>query len=82
MRGASGRKQAALRVLMSLPRVWLPRIIGRADRIAAAMEMRGYAEADLRIFGQTALGLADFVAIVAVLGVLALAAAFRWRRIG
>jgi energy-coupling factor transporter transmembrane protein EcfT len=82
VRGASGGGRAYLRVLTSLPRVWLPRIIGRADRVAAAMELRGYAETDLRVFGRTAARAADVATIVVVLGVLALAAAFRWRWIG
>jgi len=82
VRGGSGGGKAALQVLASLPRVWLPRIIERADRVAAAMELRGYAETDLRVLGGAAIGLADVAAIIAILGVLALAAAFRWRWIG
>lgn len=78
VRGASGEWRAALRVLTSLPRVWLPRIIGRADRVAAAMELRGYAEADLRVFGRAALGAADVAAFVLVLADMTLAVAFRW----
>ena len=77
VRGTTGGGRTALRVLTSLPRVWLPRIIGRADRVAAAMELRGYAESDLRIFGRTDIGAADVVSILAVLGALALAAALR-----
>jgi hypothetical protein len=46
------------------------------------MELRGYAETDLRVFGRTAARAADVATIVVVLGVLALAAAFRWRWIG
>jgi energy-coupling factor transporter transmembrane protein EcfT len=82
VRGASGGGRAALRVLTSLPRVWLPRIIGRADRVAAAMEIRGYAETDLRVLGRSTIGLADFAVVIAVLGLLVLAAALRWRWIG
>jgi len=39
MRGAAG-----LRVLSALPRVWLPRVIFKANRVAHAMEMRGYGD--------------------------------------
>jgi energy-coupling factor transporter transmembrane protein EcfT len=79
VRGATDRGRTALRILTSLPQIWLPRIIGRADRVAAAMELRGYAESDLRIFGRTAIGAADVASILAVLGALALAAALRCR---
>ncbi|MFH1267260.1 MAG: CbiQ family ECF transporter T component [Planctomycetota bacterium] len=79
VRGASGSGRAALRALTSLPRVWLPRIVDRADRLAAAMEFRGYAEADLRVFGQRAVGAADAGVIALAVAVMALAAALRWR---
>jgi energy-coupling factor transporter transmembrane protein EcfT len=79
VRGATSGGRTALRVLTSLPRIWLPRIIGRADRVAAAMELRGYAETDFRIFGRTAIGAADVASILAVLGALVLAAALRFR---
>jgi energy-coupling factor transporter transmembrane protein EcfT len=45
VRGGSGKWRAVAWMLTSLPRVWLPRILGRADRVAAAMELRGFAEA-------------------------------------
>jgi energy-coupling factor transporter transmembrane protein EcfT len=79
VRGATGSGRAALRALTSLPRVWLPRIVDRADRLAAAMEFRGYAEADLRVFGQRAVGAADAGVIALAVAVMALAAALRWR---
>jgi energy-coupling factor transporter transmembrane protein EcfT len=79
VRGASGNGRAALRMLMSLPRVWLPRIIDRADRLAAAMEFRGYAEADLRVFGRKTVEVADVGTITLAAAVLALAAALRWK---
>jgi len=65
VRGASGRRGAAWRVLSSLPRVWLPRIFERADRVAAAMEVRGYCEADLRSFPRDPLKGADAITIIA-----------------
>jgi len=78
VRGGSGRWRAALRMLTSLPRVWLPRILGRADRVAAAMELRGFAEADLRVFGQRKVGGPD-VGVMALAGIaLAVAATLRW----
>jgi energy-coupling factor transporter transmembrane protein EcfT len=82
VRGGSGGGKAALRILASLPHVWLPRIIGRAERVASAMELRGYAATDLRILGRVSFGAADIAVVVATLGVLALAAALRWRWIG
>jgi len=77
VRGGSGTWRAVVRMLTSLPRVWLPRIIGRADRVAAAMDLRGYTEADLRIFGQKEAGALD-VGAMALAGVaLAVAAILR-----
>jgi len=78
VRGGSGRWRAVLRMLTSLPRVWLPRMLGRADRVAAAMELRGFAEADLRIFGQRTIGASD-LGVMALAGIaLAAAATLRW----
>jgi energy-coupling factor transporter transmembrane protein EcfT len=74
--GTSGLR-TAVRVLTSLPQIWLPRIINHADRIAAAMELRGYAESDLRIFGRADIQAADVVSIFASLGALGLAMALR-----
>ncbi|MCK9521669.1 MAG: energy-coupling factor transporter transmembrane protein EcfT [Proteobacteria bacterium] len=42
VRGATSGGRAALRILVSLPRVWMPRIIARADRVGDAMELREY----------------------------------------
>jgi energy-coupling factor transporter transmembrane protein EcfT len=77
VRGATSGGRTALRVLTSLPRIWLPRIIAHADRVAAAMELRGYAESDPRTFGRRAIRVPDVGSIFAVLGVLALAVALR-----
>jgi len=79
VRGASGTGRAVLRILASLPRVWLPRIIDRADRLAAAMEFRGYAEADLGVFRTRPGAAADAAVIALAAGIWALAAALRWR---
>lgn len=79
VRGGSGKWRATVRMLSSLPRVWLPRILGRADRVAAAMEIRGFAEADLRIFGHREIGVPDAVVIVLAVALLAVAATLRLR---
>ena len=79
VRGGSGGGRSAVRALASLPRVWLPRIISRADRVAEAMELRGYAESDLRILGRTALRAADAAVLIGAFAILALAAVLRWR---
>ena len=41
-RGATGGGRAARRVLVSLPSIWLPRVVLRAERVGDAMEVRGY----------------------------------------
>jgi energy-coupling factor transporter transmembrane protein EcfT len=79
VRGATSGGRTALRVLTSLPQIWLPRIINHADRIAAAMELRGYAESDLCVFGRAAIRTADVASILAALGALGLATALRCR---
>ena len=42
VRGASRGWRTGFFALKSLPSVWLPRIINRAERVGAAMELRGY----------------------------------------
>jgi len=79
VRGATSGGRTALRVLTSLPQIWLPRIIGHADRIASAMELRGYAESDPCVFGRAAIRTADIASILAALGSLGLATALRCR---
>jgi len=82
VRGGTGGWLAAMRLLSSLPRVWLPRVIVRAERVALAMEFRGYCDSDLRAFGRSAMTSADGVALALALGVLALAAVLRMRGAG
>jgi energy-coupling factor transporter transmembrane protein EcfT len=43
LRCAEHGVRTAWRALFSLPRVWLPRVMLRAERVAAVMELRGYA---------------------------------------
>ena len=65
VRGASGKGLAAVRVLASLPQVWLPRVLLRAERVASAMDVRGYCEQDLPSFGSPGLGGRDVIALAA-----------------
>ncbi len=78
VRGASGGRRTAWRVLSSLPQVWLPRVMLRAENVAAAMELRGFSEAELRPFGRVPLRARDGLALLFAAGLLALAAALRW----
>lgn len=48
VRGATGGWFTSLRVLISLPKVWIPRVIFRADRVAAAMEIRGFCDKEIQ----------------------------------
>lgn len=77
VRGASSGRTTAWRVLSSLPRVWLPRVVVRAERVAAAMELRGYCDGDLRPFRSVRTGLADAAVLALAASVLALAIALR-----
>jgi energy-coupling factor transporter transmembrane protein EcfT len=71
VRGATGGGRAALRVVTSLPTVWLPRVVDRAERVAAAMELRGFG-AEIPVRAERRAGRADHLArIGAVLVVVA-----------
>jgi energy-coupling factor transporter transmembrane protein EcfT len=80
VRGATGRGRTALAVLWSLPRVWLPRVMERAERIGAAMEMREYGRG-FRHFRRSTMRFADALALALVvlwLGVAATARYWGW----
>jgi energy-coupling factor transporter transmembrane protein EcfT len=77
VRGASTRGLTVWRVLSSLPQVWLPRIVQRADRVAAAMELRGYCDTHPRLGSGARLRWSDGLTLVLVLCALALAIASR-----
>ncbi len=80
VRGAAGGGRTAWRVLSSLPQVWLPRVLARAEAVAAAMELRGYCDAGgLPSFRRAALRAADGIVLAFLVGLLGLAAALRWR---
>jgi len=79
VRGASAGHRTAWRLLASLPRVWLPRIVERADRVADAMELRGYCESNLGFSGRVRIRLADGVALLLTWSVFAAALAIRYR---
>ncbi len=81
VRGASGSGLAAFRVLFSLPRVWLPRVLLRAERVACAMDVRGYCEQDLPSFGARGMGARDAVAMAGGVAVLALSVVARMGRV-
>ena len=78
VRGAAGGGRTAWRVLSSLPQVWLPRVLVRAESVAAAMELRGYCDAGLPSFRRIALRAGDGIALALALGLLGTAAAIRW----
>lgn len=52
-----------LRLLAALPTVWLPRVLLRAERVAAAMELRGLVEVELRAMGSTGASATDVLAL-------------------
>jgi energy-coupling factor transporter transmembrane protein EcfT len=77
VRGASTGGITAWRLLSSLPHVWLPRIVQRADRVASAMELRGYCETRLDTHHRPRLNWIDGLALALGLGVLGIAVAAR-----
>ena len=82
VRGASNGWRTSLRLLSSLPALWFPRLLVRADRVAAAMELRGYCETDLQAFGRSGMTRGDVATLAIVIGVLLLATAIRIGGIG
>jgi energy-coupling factor transporter transmembrane protein EcfT len=77
VRGASSGWRTSISVLSSIPRVWFPRLLVRADRVAAAMEVRGYCEVDQAVLVRPSTTHADAVALTMAAGVLALAIVLR-----
>ncbi len=60
VRGALAGWGAMLSVATALPRVWLPRVLYRADRVGDAMEIRGY-ELDENLDSTLGLGTKDYL---------------------
>jgi len=79
VRGAAGGGRTAWRVLASLPQVWIPRVVVRAEEVAAAMEIRGYGQDTLPSFRETRFRALDLVVLLFAVGLLAGAIALRWR---
>jgi energy-coupling factor transporter transmembrane protein EcfT len=77
VRGAGTGLTTSWRVLTSIPSVWLPRILIRAERVAAAMELRGYCEGGLRSFHPLALGRSDAATLALALATLGAAVFMR-----
>jgi energy-coupling factor transporter transmembrane protein EcfT len=77
VRGASGGGRTAWRVLVSLPQVWIPRVVVRAEGVAAAMEIRGYGQDTIRSFHRAPLRTGDVVVLALALGSLGCAGALR-----
>jgi energy-coupling factor transporter transmembrane protein EcfT len=75
VRGGGLGPAARLRLLAALPAVWLPRVLFRAERVAAAMELRGLVEVELRALGVTRTSVADVLALATATLALAGAAA-------
>jgi energy-coupling factor transporter transmembrane protein EcfT len=77
VRGASSGVTTGWRLISSLPSVWLPRVVERAERVTAAMELRGYCDDELRSSRRSRTGLADGAVLVAAAGALAASIALR-----
>jgi len=75
-RGATHGLGNRLRVVLGLPRVWLPRLVFKAERVALAMEARGYPTRPLSLVTHHR-RTRDGVALVAAVAWAALAALVR-----
>jgi len=77
VRGAATGGRLAWRVLFALPRVWLPRIIDRAERVSSAMELRGYCDTPPAAREHVPTSRADLVTLGSAVVALALALGVR-----
>jgi energy-coupling factor transporter transmembrane protein EcfT len=78
VRGASRGFATGVRVLASLPRVWIPRVAERAERVGSAMELRGYAGNERLLLRRTPAGLRGAVALGAGVAAVVAGAWLRW----
>lgn len=77
VRGGTTGCRTGIRVVASLPSVWLPRVVERAERVGAAMDLRGYCERDLAVLGVHATSWKDRFAITLAATFVAGVVAFR-----
>jgi len=82
IRGASTGVLTGWRVLASLPRVWLPRVIDRAERVAATMELRGFGERALSSPPPARVSRVDGAALLLTAAAMGLAVALRLGSVG
>jgi energy-coupling factor transporter transmembrane protein EcfT len=80
VRGSASGGPVVWRLVSSLPRVWLPRIVRRADRVAAAMELRGYCHLVLGAHEGRRHRLSDLLALALGAATIAVALLLRFGR--
>jgi len=78
VRAATGRGVPSWRVARALPLVWLPRVLERSERVAAAMTLRGYCESSGDLRQSRRLDPRDCAAVALAILVLASAVVLRW----
>jgi hypothetical protein len=64
VRGVPRRGFAAWRMLTHFPRVWLPRVMDRANRVSLVMELRGYCDLDRKVIQHPPQGALDFAVLL------------------
>lgn len=77
VRAASVGVRTTWELVASLPQVWLPRIVQRADRVSFAMELRGYCDFDHQRRERPRLRRADWLSVLATTAALGLSIAAR-----
>lgn len=78
VRGGTNGYRTAFRIIFSLPGVWLPRMVDRAERVADAMALRGYCQRDISPSGSVSTSRKDTLAILVSLGCIGGAVAVRF----
>jgi energy-coupling factor transporter transmembrane protein EcfT len=81
VRGSASGGLVAWKLLSSLPRVWLPRIVRRADRVTAAMELRGYCDLVLGAHEKRRHRFTDLLALGFAVAMIAVALLLRFRTV-
>jgi energy-coupling factor transporter transmembrane protein EcfT len=75
VRGATARGR--WHIVSALPQVWLPRVLLRAERVAAVMELRGFCDDRPDPFRAVKMGAADMAILLLATLLLALSIALR-----
>lgn len=79
LRKRKGNRMADVLLIRGLPVIWLHRVLHRVERVAQAMELRGYTGEEAPLDAGAALRLPDYTAVGILLILLTVALALRYQ---